>query len=81
MENKKTAMEWFMENLPNRLRNSILNGYRETLDTAIQMEKEQIETAIDECRHNYKHSDNYFNETYGKQTDRNDTKRESSRTN
>ncbi len=67
----KTAVEWFMENLPNRLRNSILNGYRETLDTAIQMEKEQIMNSFVDGGYvdtnlERQSSEQYFEELYGK---------------
>ena len=71
--NKQTAVEWLVEQLETYGSPSCLQLdwqiFDELIDQAKQMEKEQIETAIDECRHNYKHSDNYYNETYGKQKD------------
>ena len=40
------------------------NDLADVFEQAKAMEYEQIEQAIDACRHNYKHSDNYYNETY-----------------
>jgi hypothetical protein len=45
MENKKTAIDWFMENLPERLRNSIINGYGDTLTKAKEIFQDQVEEA------------------------------------
>lgn len=65
----QTAVEWLYAHLLPFLElddPKKIHHYKLCLNEAILMEKEQIQKAIDECRHNYKHSDNYYNETYGK---------------
>jgi len=68
---KQTAMQWFAEQLPIRIQNS----YRDEIEQAIAMEKEQIELAFDEgSEYEYqyhingdyrKEASTYYNETYG----------------
>ena len=66
---KQTALEFFLmglvdleigKGIPTDKEIELHNLYAK----AKAMEQEQIEQAIDACRHNYKHSDNYYNETY-----------------
>lgn len=60
---KQTAVEWLVEQFEQS--HSYINEiFKETIDQAKAMEREQIEEAINACRHNYKDSDNYYNETY-----------------
>ena len=73
---KQTAVEWLDVQIQDKIFIEYGYGtgikkivipvdyYMEFIKQAKQMEKEQIEQAIDACRHNYKHSDNYYNETY-----------------
>jgi len=70
--NKQTAVEWLIDNLPQRFKNAMLMDSKEIVEQAKAMEKEQLITSwhngydnqspmIDEenC------GDNYYNETYG----------------
>ena len=61
---KQTAVEWLVEQINPDMKTMQGNIIQDLLEQAKAMEKEQIEQAIDACRHNYKHSDNYYNETY-----------------
>jgi hypothetical protein len=69
MENKKTAIDWFMENLPERLRNSINNGYSDTLIKAKELFQEQVEEAYWDGGQDVPVHGNsckkYYNEIYG----------------
>lgn len=67
MTNKQTAVSWLIHNIVDDQidRAKSMSEWLVIFDKAKAMEKEQIQKAIDECRHNYKHSDNYYNETYG----------------
>jgi len=38
----KTSLDWFLENLPERFKNAILNSCQEEIKQAKQMEKEQM---------------------------------------
>jgi hypothetical protein len=66
---KLTAVEWFMDNLPNRFRNAILNECSEEIEQAKQMEKEQIMKAVYDAMGtnfdpNMGRAEQYYNETY-----------------
>jgi hypothetical protein len=67
----KTAIDWFIDNLPNRFKNAILNECGEEIKKAKAMEKEQIIQS-----HLFgllrpiemeatKQAEEYYNETYG----------------
>ena len=61
---KQTAVELLKETLDAEMKlgtKMVVNW-----EMYLEMEKKQIISAIDECRHNYKDSENYYNETYGK---------------
>ena len=61
---KQTAIQLLRESIDSEVKlgtKMVVNW-----DMYLEMEREQIEDAINECRHNYKHSDNYYNETYKK---------------
>jgi hypothetical protein len=68
---QQTAVEWFMDNIPTRFKNAILNECSEEIEKAKQMEKEQIIKAVDS---NFSYNNNgyptlgeqYYNETYGR---------------
>ena len=62
MSNNKTAMNWFIEQLPIR----ILNSYSEEIEKALKMEENQLNQA---CYDGYYHEGlmdtrQYFNKTY-----------------
>ena len=38
----QTSLDWFLENLPERFKNAILNSCQEEIKQAKQMEKEQM---------------------------------------
>ena len=74
MENKMTALESFIEQLPIR----IINSYQKEIEKAIQMEKQQIKTAFNDGEQNvwdrqhsafefeFDDSDDYYNKTFNK---------------
>lgn len=72
-EKGKTAVEWFFERLPIRMKNYMAEDYR----TAKEMERKQVVEAHYEgqCDNNEGYpidiSEQYFEMTYGKETDRN----------
>jgi ribosomal protein S7 len=67
-----TAVEWLMDNLPNRFKNAMLNECSEEIEQAKQMEKEQIINAYwngttdMEKEDAYLMAEDYFNEYYKK---------------
>jgi len=58
---KPTAMEWLVEQLPIR----IINSYQSEIAKALEMEKEQIETAYNKAVP-FKYGKEYYNETFKK---------------
>jgi hypothetical protein len=61
---KQTAVEWLVEQLPMRIKNSMMGE----IEQAKEMEKEQIEDAysLSRCEWNkIISSSEYYNETYG----------------
>lgn len=62
MKNNQTAVEWLKRQYIERGETLPSGVFQE----ALEMEKEQIEDAIDYCRDKYINSENYYNETYGK---------------
>jgi len=60
---QETALDWFIENLPNRFRNAILNECSEEIEQAKAMEKEQIIEAYCNGDDNIG-AEQYYNETY-----------------
>jgi hypothetical protein len=60
--NKQTAVEYLFEQLWETPKDKF-NWYL-IFGQAKQMEKEQIEDAIDYCRDKYIDSENYYNETF-----------------
>jgi hypothetical protein len=70
---KQTAVEWLQDQFRafgtitdsnDENTHQLIKSAIDMCERAKAMEREQIEQAIDACRHNYKHSDNYYNETY-----------------
>lgn len=70
MENKQTAVDWLMMQLP--VFNRVYLYEKELYHQAKQMEKEQIISAYmvcDDCgtlEESEKYAEQYYNETYGK---------------
>jgi methyltransferase-like protein len=66
-QSKQTAVEWFMDNLPNRFRNAILNECGEEIEQAKQMEKEQMKDIYIQhvLRPFIFNFEEYYNKTYG----------------
>lgn len=72
----QTAIEWLVDNLPQRFKNAMLISSKEIIEQAKQMEKEQIEDAhiegqrvFDKHPHTQWTNDQaelYYNETYNK---------------
>ncbi len=58
---KPTAVEWLVEQLPIR----IINSYQSEIAKALEMEKEQIETAYNKAVP-FKYGKEYYNETFKK---------------
>lgn len=79
MENKQTAVEWLVEQIKSDQNQKALsaNEWMQVIERAKEMEKEQIKDAHYEgqCNNHEGYpkfiSEQYYNETYGKQTDRN----------
>ena len=69
-----TALDWFIESLPNRFRNTILNECSEDIEKAKAMEKEKIINARINGDENHslignkrkRYAEQYYNETYNK---------------
>jgi hypothetical protein len=61
---EQTAAEWLFEKLWETPKDKFT--WYLIFGQAKQMEKKQIEDAIDYCRDKYINSENYYNETYGK---------------
>ena len=59
MSNKTAMMKLY-----DMLDEGLISEIAEIKEYFLMLEQKQIEDAINECRHNYKHSDNYYNETY-----------------
>lgn len=66
MEQKQTAVEWLVEQLPIR----IINSYQNEIEQAKQMEKQQIISAFIVAKDNewdgIRHGVHYYQQTYGK---------------
>ena len=62
----KTAVEWFVEQLPMRIKNSMMGE----IEQAKEMEKEQIVNAYNDCEWTGDHEDGeqYYKETYESKT-------------
>ena len=65
---QQTAVEWLINNLPERFKNAIINTCGEEIEQAKQMEKEQINKA---CYDGYYREDlydtrNYYDDMYKK---------------
>ena len=71
-----TAIDWFINNLPERFKNPIINTCQEEIAKAKEMEREQIEDAFQDGKWDWSdHITNgteskdlaqYYNETYNK---------------
>lgn len=73
-EKNQTAIGWFLENLPNRFKNSLINSCQSLIVQAKEKEEEQIVHAYDQDLYgglsNYRKFTNgkeYYQETYGGQ--------------
>jgi len=87
METKQTAVNWLTEQIKSDQKQKALSTseWMQVIDQAKQMEKEQMFDYIKKNYVNGEHSlkfhkeefEQYYNETYGKETDRYDTKRKS----
>jgi hypothetical protein len=70
MENKQTAIEWFYQRI-------LAKDIKSVFEQALAMEKEQITKAYDSGGDHYTDFGapiwgiDYYNETYGKETDNN----------
>ena len=70
---QQTALDWFIENLPTRFKNAILNECSQEIEQAKAMEKEQIIEAYQEGEYisNKKTpAEQYYNETYQSSQDK-----------
>jgi hypothetical protein len=70
----QTALDWFLENLPTRLKNSLVNSCHDLIVQAKAKEEEQIVHAYDQDLYgglsNYRKFTNgkeYYQKTYGEQ--------------
>lgn len=76
VENKQqTAVDWFIDNLPERFKNAIVNTCKEEIEQAKVMEKEKsidfakhcLDRALDlDIRTSYSKVEQYYNDTYEK---------------
>ena len=65
---KQTAVEWFMDNIPTRFKNALLDMCKAEIDQAKEMEKEQIIKAYNTSfllrDKPYSTAEKYYNETF-----------------
>ena len=66
---QQTAVGWFINNIPNRFRNAILNTCSKEIDQANKMFEQQIEDAVNYGDQRgkiatYRTAEQYYNETY-----------------
>lgn len=69
MENKKTAVEWLVDQLPIRMKNYLM----EDIVKAKEMEKLQMNKTWQDglsFQSPYTNFEEYYNKNYGKETDR-----------
>jgi len=59
---KQTAVEWLVEQLPMRIKNSMMGE----IEQAKEMEKEQIVKAYENLDFNLEDGEHYYNKTYNK---------------
>lgn len=70
---KQTAVDWLIDNLPQRFKNAMLLSSKEIIEQAKVIEREHIIDAYYQCgKDNFEHikvinrsATDYYNETYG----------------
>jgi hypothetical protein len=63
---QQTAVEWLVNNLPQRFKNIMLITGDKIIEQAKQMEKEQIINAYEKGAEESWDAEKYYNETYNK---------------
>jgi len=59
----KTAVEWLIEKHFGSIENCSPN-FRNHIEQALEMEKEQIMNACKQCSYSYEEAEQYYNETF-----------------
>lgn len=64
---KLTVIEWFLNSIPQRFKNSLINECSDEIEQAKQTEKEQIIDAWEDGKDSFstRNAEQYYNETYG----------------
>jgi hypothetical protein len=61
---EQTAVEWFMDNIPTRFKNALLDMCKAEIEQANKMFEEQVIDAYETSHISMMTAEQYYNETY-----------------